>query len=283
MSNSKSLIITNPEDFYLKTPLYQDCQYTPSQLKTLSQIAFYQGTLDVYCLGCDKESVFKAEPTPKTIEENVRWIDDLIKRSKPDQAIDILSKCSSIQFFCTRDNTHRIIFIFRIVKYHITKIGQYPSIADLATHEIQKYRKVLNNEDYRELSKAVGLVSHGIGIGSYIYLRRIIEKLIEESHARAKNEKDSVWDEDKYNQARIEERIKILKDYLPEFMVQNRKLYAILSKAVHELSEEECLKHFDTIKVGIELILDERLDEEEKKRKVEQATKKIGDIYKDLK
>ena len=55
--------------------------------------------------------------------------------------------------------------------------GQYPSIADKERHKINKYRK-LNSEVYTELNTAIGLFTHGNGIGSFVYLRRIIEKHI---------------------------------------------------------------------------------------------------------
>jgi hypothetical protein len=40
---------------------------------------------------------------------------------------------------------------------------------------------------YREFGKAVGLGAHGVGIGAVVYLRRIIESLIEEAHQTAKS------------------------------------------------------------------------------------------------
>ena len=48
---------------------------------------------------------------------------------------------------------------------------------DLIIPEIAKYKAVLGTQ-YREFSKAIGLFAHGIGIGSFVYLRRIIENLV---------------------------------------------------------------------------------------------------------
>lgn len=48
-------------------------------------------------------------------------------------------------------------------------------------------------------------------------------------------------------------------------------MYSLLSKGVHELSEEDCLAHFDTLRIGIELILDEKLDRKERERKFQDA------------
>ena len=77
----------------------------------------------------------------------------------------------------------------------------------------------------------------------------------------------------------MDEKIKLLEDYLPAFLVQNRRLYGILSKGVHELSEAECIKAFPTVKGGLELILDERLAAkilEEKQRRLAAEISEFG-------
>ena len=80
----------------------------------------------------------------------------------------------------------------------LIKIGQYPSIGDILTPDIKKYRKVLSDEKLKEFHKAIGLKAHGVGIGSFAYLRRILEYLIEEAHQKAKKEEGTNWDEVKY-------------------------------------------------------------------------------------
>ena len=133
----------------------------------------------------------------------------------------------------------------------------------------------------KEFSKAIGLVSHGVGIGSFVYLRRIFEHLIEEAHQEAiKNES---WNEENYNKSRMDEKIVLLKDYLPDFLVKNSFIYSILSKGIHQLSEAECLKHFDAVRLGIELILDEKLERLNREAKIREAEKSISEIYSKLK
>jgi len=52
-------------------------------------------------------------------------------------------------------------------------------MADIAIDEMrQKYRLVLRGDNWAELYKAVGLAAHGEGIGSFVYLRRVFERLI---------------------------------------------------------------------------------------------------------
>ena len=106
-----------------------------------------------------------------------------------------------------------------------------------------------------------------------MYLRRIFESLVEEAHAIAQS--DPAWDDEKYQRGRMTEKIEFLKDYLPDFLVQNQGLYGILSKGLHELTESECLQAFPVVRVGIEIILDTRLEEIQKTKKLKGAEKAI--------
>ena len=72
--------------------------------------------------------------------------------------------------------------------------------------------------------------------------------------------------------------IKLLQDYLPSFIVENYSIYGILSKGIHELSEEECLEYFDIMRKSIELILDQRIEIQEKRRKQEEIKKQLNNI-----
>ena len=42
-----------------------------------------------------------------------------------------------------------------------------------------------------------------------------------------------------------------------------------MSKDIHELNEDTCLNHFDALRVGIEIILDEKLEELKRVEKME--------------
>jgi hypothetical protein len=161
-------------------------------------------------------------------------------------------------------------------KQILMKVGQYPSIADFHIQELKKYRRVLDKNKLREFSKAIGLAANGVGIGSYVYLRRIFETLIVDAKNAAISEK-TITDDD-YQKVRVEDRIELLADYLPNFLVENKSMYSILSLGIHELDEETCLAHFDSLRVGIEIILDEKLEEIRRKEKTEEAKKRLAEI-----
>jgi hypothetical protein len=163
----------------------------------------------------------------------------------------------------------------------LQKIGQYVSIADLHISQIKKYDSVLTREQLKEFTRAIGLAANGVGIGSFVYLRRIFETLILEAHKKASI--NTSWNDDAFKNARVVERIELLKDYLPNFVVENKSLYGILSKGIHSLTEDECLQHYETVKIGIELILDEKVEEQHRLKKIEEAKKKISGLNSKLK
>ena len=72
-------------------------------------------------------------------------------------------------------------------------------MADIEQGTIRNYRSVLDKDHYQELNRAIGLASHGVGIGSFVYLRRIFERLVEEAHSKAIT--SAGWDEDKSREA----------------------------------------------------------------------------------
>ena len=48
-----------PEALFLEVPLYASFEIDSSNLEGVLRIASFQGTLDTYCIECEKESVFQ--------------------------------------------------------------------------------------------------------------------------------------------------------------------------------------------------------------------------------
>ena len=65
----------------------------------------------------------------------------------------------------------------------------------------------------------------------------------------------------------------MLRDHLPAFLVAHPQMYGLLSSGLHELTEEACLENFDMLKIATELVLDERIEKQEREAKIEKATK----------
>ena len=74
------------------------------------------------------------------------------------------------------------------------------------------------------------------------------------------------WDDAVFLKSRMDDKIKLLSFTLPKLLVEHSGMYSILSKGIHELSEQECLRYFNTLRLGIGMILDEELAELEKSK-----------------
>lgn len=253
------------EEIFLSVPLYDTI--TDKGLELIADVISFAEKFDGPCIGCGKETTYRSLGTPMPRYEaiNAVW----------PYKIFMITVC------CSRDEKHVVeIFLKVMTNDSFVKIGQYPSIASLSKGEIDKYRKILG-DNFTEFNRGIGLVSHGVGIGSFVYLRRVFENLIEEAHREAQISEN--WDEGKYVQSRMDDKISLLRNQLPPFLVDHRVLYGVLSKGIHELTEQECLEIFPVVKVGIEFILDEKIGIKEKEEKAKAFKKSLEKIANELK
>lgn len=263
------------EELLVNKGLYDSVDITVDDLdeieKCLTKDEYAGNTIDCFCVHCATNRVF--EYTNSEVHEDIGIMrmsvfDDgnpKVRRPKREEQFRrYLNKRYAMTYRCTRDRQHFIIFDLITTDDKIIKVGQYPSVADLVIPEIAKYKPVLGTQ-YREFSKAIGLFAHGIGIGSFVYLRRIIENLVFDKYNEVSENLEISNTE--FMRLKFDEKIEALKPYLPEVLVANKNIYGIVSKGIHELSEEECREMFPYIKAGIELILDSLLAEKERKSK----------------
>ncbi len=287
-------VFPSSQDFFLKIPLYNWHKF--NSIYEILILEFFDKTIDSYCVECDKaETVFtrvttkfsaiaagrqtwESDPSLEYVLNNAQRL--LIYRwnHEPDQ-ISVENYASSnrefrITFCCTRNNRHYQHFWFQVVNQRVAKVGQYPSLADLKLPEYQKYRSLIPDK-YYELISAVIQMTHGYGVGSFVYLRRVFEHLIELARDRAIEQEK--WNKKQIKEFfelnRIEDRILKLSNYLPDYLVRNRKVYSILSIGIHELSEQECKDVFDAVLNGTITIL-----EAEKTRQEQEAREKATEV-----
>ena len=259
-------------------PLYEEIELDQETFDTLW--SYFDNTyddelnVDIYCPFCKDNTILSPTQEGQIGIQDFRPSKKIFTGENP---------FGTIHYHCARNYEHYFCctFQFRENGNKIIKMGQFPSKADIENTEYKKYSKILPKEYLSDLKRALGLSSHGIGAGSFVYLRRVFEFLLQEAYEKAKA--DSKINENEYSTSRVVEKIKLVKDYLPSFMSENTQTYGILSKGVHELTEDECLKHFELMKETIICILEEALEKKEKEERMKKLSTAINEVGAELK
>lgn len=245
--------------FYFETPLYEVIKH--AQLED----DIHNGDLDAYSAknGIDT-----------TYEIDSKRIDNY--------SYECFYYFYKITLTCKRKNDDVLRFFVYDDGEIVIKIGQLPSLADIQFAEIsKKYYQFLSEQELKDFKKAIGLAAHGYGAGSFVYLRRIFENLI--NKAFKTNKATIEISKDDFQKIRIMDKLKLLKDYLPSQLLEMKSVYKILSRGVHELSEQECLKYFPALKLSIELILEQKIEMEAKRKRDEEVKRQLEEINKEIK
>ena len=258
-SQEQEVKIITKHEFFFEAPLYSAIPL--SRLENDQPHLFLSGDVDAY------------SPAGFDTTYNIsRWSlgnNDSTYRGYYAISLSCKRKGETLEFFVYNNGESLI------------KVGQYLSLADLQYAEIGKdYDKVLDAQDLHDLKKAIGLMAHGAGAGSLVYLRRIFENIIwstYENHAEVI--KTSAED---FKVLRMDEKVELLKKFLPSQLVEMKVIYGILSKGIHQLSEQECLAYFPALKLSITLILDQRVEEQKLRAKDEETKKTLALIANEL-
>ena len=266
-------------NFLQTAGLYKSMKIDEDNIEDLILLLDGKVRISAYCKECKEERVFTMKPYiyiqdkdnkcySKKLSEEVWRIQQLyILKNTPtvgghieeqntvwkwkESQIEEVSRILVFQFVCSMNEEHHLDYIVLTTDNYMMKIGQYPSVADMTFPELDAYKHVISKEDRKELGTAIGLFANGVGAGSYVYLRRILERLI----YQAKTTAGDAVNDGEFEKARVAERINMLQGYVPEMLIQNTTIYGILSKGIHELSEEECREYFPVVKECIYQIL----------------------------
>jgi hypothetical protein len=249
------------EKFVFDTPLYET--FTAQDRDGSGGLLHGELKIEGYCRFCQTHRVFRKSD----------------KLSVPGDKIS-LAHCLSggfyqFEFECTKSENHKITVLVYLREKEFGKVGQFPSLADTANDAAKLYSKVLEAEDRKELSRAVGLAAHGVGIGSFVYMRRVFERLIERRHA------ESGLSIENFARLRMGEKIDVLKDHLPIFLVEHKSVYGILSLGIHQLTENECLTFYQVLHESIITILEDdrrKKEDDDRRKSLSDAIRKIQAI-----
>lgn len=219
-----------------------------------------------YCTECGKNTTFEKSDWFKERESNIANYMTSLRTSKRhdpnvvfstgeviiDTFDDMFIKGAKLyieEYECCIDRSHKRYSIYQKIGNDVIKIGQYPSaLSEDGQEYLKKLKSICSNKESKEISKyinkALVMESFGYGIASLLYIRRAFEKLIIISEGK-EHENDGTT---------MKDRIKNNK-YLPDLIKKNSRIYNIISEGIHNQSEEECMKLFKIIKVGVMILI----------------------------
>ena len=266
------------QKFLEKEPPYKTVVISSEQILELGNVKIL--TINHHCTHCNTQRTFKSLENPfNLIKENygTYCLAHFNDRSNTEENFfKHYSACFLLDFSCQHDCDERHYFTLLISKGTIQKIGQYPTFAkEEVDNKIIKYKPLIPKY-YPELTRAVNAYSQNMGVASFVYLRRILEHLIEEKYKRFVGTIEVEKFTDKLKE--VEKHENVIPDYLDEIKNQ---IYSVLSKGVHEYEESECLTLFPVVGYIIESILDEELSKREKAKKAQEAKKIIQEKLKE--
>jgi hypothetical protein len=234
---------------------------------------------DAHCVECGRSSTFRtfreATDTFRELMMNRSSTVAGIRRTAENKikGLALAEGQFALHLACQRHG-HVYSYIFRLQNQQLVKIGQVPSIEDVASEETDRLRPVLGRH-YGEMRRAGGLFAHSIGIGSFVYLRRVFESLIEEHRRSHEVAHGPIQD---YEQKRMDEKVAALRESLPAAVVANARAYSILSKGIHELSDDECLAYFPVLRRAVVIMLEEAYDARRRRDEEEDMRKEMAQI-----
>ncbi len=273
------------EDFLVSNGLYSELAYEFHDIKDVTNLLSGKVTIDMYCPHCGEKRIHKARsnkvksPEPMPVfqiidgpsDDNIdSSMDDFMQREsqKRIKQFSVYNKYTLLTYECTKEPQHSVVFVLLLTPNSLIKFGQYPSFADIDKPELARFKKDLGENYFRELKRASGLYANGVGIGSFVYLRRILEKLVleafKEAEARGQLTSEEFNSDSEKHQRRMDDKIRLLKGFLPYSLTDNPAIYSVASKGIHELTEDECLKYYPVIENGIKLILEEKMTERQR-------------------
>lgn len=276
---NNKFLITTPEmenvfinEELFKFPLYKKIEVN-NNIQNYKFFPYGNLKIELYCNECKKRRIYTF------MNSRYAYI-NFTPNSSPNNVKKELEKFDFFRVIAQADCGHHLVADFRkIDENHIEKIGQYPSIYDL-NEEInnKRFLKLLNREYYSYYKNACSLFSFNACIGALTYLRRIFEQLLTDVFYDNKDKLSIEFDD--FQKMRMEDKIKKIKIYLPDIMQKQgfNTIYTKISDGIHNLTEEECSSIFPILKEGIEEILIERLEKQDKEKRKIELSKKLNNL-----
>ena len=177
---------------------------------------------------------------------------------------------------CSMNDKHKIFYAFALNKKRLFKFAEYPY--DLVKMKVPapkgKIIKEIQVGDY--FIQAYNAAQNNLWIGAYVYIRKILEKIIEFVYEKS-NSKIENW-----NKKMLGEKISLVKSILPNFVKNNiKKVSSMLNIVIHnleELEEEEARKNYNLVLKITNLIINKIKSDIEMKKAEEDAEKQLNSL-----
>ena len=160
---------------------------------------------------------------------------------------------------------------FKKDKFIVTKIGQNPSMITIKGYDFDKYKNILNKLDaYDEYRKADLSFANQFYVGSFAYLRRVFEKIL------------NSYIEDDKKKEHVDEKIEATKEcFDPRIRSYLSSLYKILSASIHEIKEEKSKEYYGYLKAIIDMQLEYMKTENDKEKQSQRLNSVLSQIIKE--
>jgi hypothetical protein len=282
---------------FFDAPLYHALKLEHSSaISTLQGLRTSRGQLDRYCPKCGKSTTWQVSVTTED-ESRAKMARAAAASLNGGSISQVWLQDFGLTLRCARDTKHRCTLHFAVevhprkpraesasapqseAKYEfevtVRKVGQYPSLADIQLGNLAEFEDGISMEQRKEFVRAVNTSAHGFNVAACVHYRRVFEGALREAYdEKLRTEGMPDWPD--YAKMRTDERIDALKGYVPQFLAEHPHLYTILSKGVHELTEEECGEAMPVLREAIELMLHEKVDAIRREKRRSAASKLIA-------
>ena len=278
--------IFNFEDFITNERLYKKINLDSNDVLKLSNMQ--ESRIEEYCLNCQKVKTFVYSKCGSSdmkdisggYSYNVIGLSEYgvggvshIQDEPKESCYEIYKE---LDYYCAKCK-ERHEYFFTTNRHFIMKVGQNPSYTLVKGAELDKYKNLKSISKYFiEFKTSIDCYSQGKGIAAFVYLRRILENIIEKKYSKLSLKDDgAIHFIDKFKEVQKVEEI------IPkEFENVKNQIYSVLSKGVHEYEEYECLELYEPVKIVIEEILDNQLREKERNKRLKEVSKIISEKVK---
>lgn len=253
-------------DFIMNGALYSKIELSVDEKIEISNITSLLSGLDLYCSNCraNKTFIYKEKSTNRLMGYFQRTPNS---NAYYDDIISITYLCPS----CFK----KIYVEFLFIDNSMMKIAQYPSLSDVSRDELKQFQKskIIDPEYFKEIQKANVCAGEGYFVAAFTYMRRVFENLIK--NIFKDNQTEIGLDYAEFVKKRTDDKIKIIKDYLPIDDDIYNPLFSLLSEGIHSLTEEECA---DSFKLLYAVLLD-LLATFKARKEQNESRKKVKDLF----